>query len=482
MTIVTPKFGMGASVLRVEDQAFITGQGRYTDDIAPDGLLHGFVLRSPVAKGSFTHRLDRSGKASAGRAPGADRRRSCASRRPAFRRHAEAARRHPRADPRHPDPVPRPRRPCRRRRRLHRRRHPRAGAGRRRADRGRLRFRRMRRPLPRPRSTKARRWCGPSSARTAPSSTSSATRSKTEAAFAKAAKVVGIKFLNNRLVCNYMEPRAAIGEWKPDEDRFVLIAGSQGVHGMRDIIAGKVFKIPPEKLRVITPDVGGGFGPKVLRLSRISAGAGGRQAPRPAGQMGLRPHRAFPRRRARPRQLCRGRDGARRRRPLPRAAESISPPISAPISRSTVRSSPISASPCRPASTTSRHSRSRSTASTPTPARSMPIAARGGPRPRCCWRSWSTNAPAQLGMGRDEIRRPQLHQAGAVSLSHGDRPALRRRRVRRPHDAGHGAGRLVELRRAAEAVEGRRQDPRHRHGDLYRGLRLPRLRAGLPAG
>lgn len=54
MTIVTPKFGMGASVLRVEDQAFITGRGRYTDDIAPEKLLHGYVLRSPVAKGGFT--------------------------------------------------------------------------------------------------------------------------------------------------------------------------------------------------------------------------------------------------------------------------------------------------------------------------------------------------------------------------------------------------------------------------------------------
>ena len=51
MTVVTPKFGMGASVLRLEDQAFITGKGRYTDDIAPAGMLHGYVLRSPVGQG-----------------------------------------------------------------------------------------------------------------------------------------------------------------------------------------------------------------------------------------------------------------------------------------------------------------------------------------------------------------------------------------------------------------------------------------------
>ena len=54
MTIATPKFGMGASVLRVEDLTFITGRGRYTDDISPAGVLHGYVLRSPVANGRFT--------------------------------------------------------------------------------------------------------------------------------------------------------------------------------------------------------------------------------------------------------------------------------------------------------------------------------------------------------------------------------------------------------------------------------------------
>ena len=54
MNVMTPKFGMGASVLRKEDDAFITGRGRYTDDISGEGVLHGYVLRSPVAKGAFT--------------------------------------------------------------------------------------------------------------------------------------------------------------------------------------------------------------------------------------------------------------------------------------------------------------------------------------------------------------------------------------------------------------------------------------------
>ena len=49
MTVVTPKFGMGASVLRVEDQAFITGKGRYTDDIAPEACCTALCCarRSP---------------------------------------------------------------------------------------------------------------------------------------------------------------------------------------------------------------------------------------------------------------------------------------------------------------------------------------------------------------------------------------------------------------------------------------------------
>ena len=49
MNVMTPKFGMGASVLRLEDDVFITGRGRYTDDLSPDGVLHGYVLRSPIA-------------------------------------------------------------------------------------------------------------------------------------------------------------------------------------------------------------------------------------------------------------------------------------------------------------------------------------------------------------------------------------------------------------------------------------------------
>ena len=59
MTVVTPKFGMGASVLRLEDQTFITGKGRYTDDIAPAGVLHGYVAALARREGAFHDRLGR---------------------------------------------------------------------------------------------------------------------------------------------------------------------------------------------------------------------------------------------------------------------------------------------------------------------------------------------------------------------------------------------------------------------------------------
>ncbi len=86
----------------------------------------------------------------------------------------------------------------------------------------------------------APRSSGRNSAPTAPSPTVTATGRKADAAFAKASNVTPHRVRNNRLVANYMETRAAFGEWKPDEDRFVLTTGSQGVHSMQKILAERV--------------------------------------------------------------------------------------------------------------------------------------------------------------------------------------------------------------------------------------------------
>ena len=94
--------------------------------------------------------------------------------------------------------------------------------------------------------------------------TENGTIEQTKEQFAKADKIVELKLINNRLVCNYMEPRACLAEWSAKDERFTLTAPSQGVFGMRNAIAEPCLKIKPEQLRIITPDVGGGFGTKAF--------------------------------------------------------------------------------------------------------------------------------------------------------------------------------------------------------------------------
>ena len=84
----------------------------------------------------------------------------------------------------------------------------------------------------------------------------------TKTAFAQAARTVSLTIVNQRLVTNYMDTRGVIAEH--DGSRYTLTLGSQGSHIIRDIIAGAVLKIPLDKMRVITPDVGGGFGTKLF--------------------------------------------------------------------------------------------------------------------------------------------------------------------------------------------------------------------------
>lgn len=85
---------------------------------------------------------------------------------------------------------------------------------------------------------------------------------KTEAAFAEAAHVVTLKLVNQRLVTNYLDTRGALAEFDAAKDHVTLTVPSQGAHLIRDVLCGAVFNMPPAKMRVITPDVGGGFGTK----------------------------------------------------------------------------------------------------------------------------------------------------------------------------------------------------------------------------
>jgi len=84
----------------------------------------------------------------------------------------------------------------------------------------------------------------------------------TDAAFANAKHVVTLKLNNSRVSANTIEPRAAIGQYHPDSESYTLYSTSQNPHGTRAHVAGNVLKIPESKLHVISPDVGGGFGMK----------------------------------------------------------------------------------------------------------------------------------------------------------------------------------------------------------------------------
>jgi carbon-monoxide dehydrogenase large subunit len=263
MNVMTPKFGMGAAVLRKEDAAFITGKGRYTDDIQPRGTLHGYVLRSPMAKARIRRIDAEAAKAAPGVRlvlTGAD------------LKHLGALKSH--GIQKQPDGTTPPSRDipvlC-----LDGVRHvgdavafvvaeTRAAA----QDAAELievdyeaedAIADTRKAL-----DKDAPLVWPELGTNRAFLHHLGDREKADAAFARAAKVTRIDFVNNRLVANYMEPRSAIGEWRADEDRFVLTSGSQGVHGLRDYLAADVFRIPPKKLRVITPDVGGGFGTKAF--------------------------------------------------------------------------------------------------------------------------------------------------------------------------------------------------------------------------
>ena len=92
-----------------------------------------------------------------------------------------------------------------------------------------------------------------------------------DAAFARAAHVERVRLLDTRLAPSAMEPRAALATYDPLVDRYTLIAPTQGVAVVRKILTEAVFKIPTDKIRVLTHDVGGGFGMKVQTYPEYAA-------------------------------------------------------------------------------------------------------------------------------------------------------------------------------------------------------------------
>jgi carbon-monoxide dehydrogenase large subunit len=88
-----------------------------------------------------------------------------------------------------------------------------------------------------------------------------------DAAFAGAAKVVKLELENNRLIPNAMEPRAALGDFDPMSGDYTLYTTSQNPHVIRLLMGAFVLHIPENHLRVVAPDVGGGFGSKIYHYA-----------------------------------------------------------------------------------------------------------------------------------------------------------------------------------------------------------------------
>ena len=91
--------------------------------------------------------------------------------------------------------------------------------------------------------------------------------SEVDAIIASAHHVTKLDLVNNRLIANAMEPRAAIGVYDPSMDEHTLVTTSQNPHVIRLLMGAFVLGIPEHKLRVYAPDVGGGFGSKIYHYA-----------------------------------------------------------------------------------------------------------------------------------------------------------------------------------------------------------------------
>ena len=119
-------------------------------------------------------------------------------------------------------------------------------------------------------------------------------KAATDAAFANAAHVTRVEIVNNRLIPNAMEPRAALGHYEAGTDSFTLYTTSQNPHVARLVISAFVGIAPEHKLTVVAPDVGGGFGSKIFIYAEECVALWASKKAAPAGQVELGPHRSLP--------------------------------------------------------------------------------------------------------------------------------------------------------------------------------------------
>ena len=262
--MTTTKFGLAQPVRRVEDPRLLKGAGRYTDDIVLPGMLFGVVLRSPHAAATIT-RLDTTAAAGlpgvAGVYTASDLSAEgigplpCAALvenrdgSPKPRRHIPCWLTAPYAMSATPSPSSsltplstlgtRPRR-----------------------SRSTTIFSPASPTCPL-RWTKAAFWSGRMCRTTSLSTGKSVTKPPPKRNSRKAAHITKLTIVNNRIVVNSMEARVALADFDAETGRWTLYANTQGGWLVKNLI-GPVFGADPEKFRVVTPDVGGGFGMKLF--------------------------------------------------------------------------------------------------------------------------------------------------------------------------------------------------------------------------
>ena len=258
------KFGVSQSAVRKEDVRFLTGAGRYIDDIPLDGTLRAALLRSPVAHGRITH-LDAS---AARAAPGVrlvftwddvkDRLAKLACRMPMNQRDgtpiSEILRPHlSDGTVRYvgqaiafvvADTLDQAKDAC---------------------EMIEVDFAELDAVVD---SRAALDDGAPELHPEAPGNQcydwAIGEEEQTKAAFAAAAHVVRTGVVNQRLIVTAMEPRGILIRYDGETERWEAWVGSQGAHAMRGGIAGSL-KVEPERLRVHAPDIGGGFGMKIMQ-------------------------------------------------------------------------------------------------------------------------------------------------------------------------------------------------------------------------
>jgi carbon-monoxide dehydrogenase large subunit len=92
-----------------------------------------------------------------------------------------------------------------------------------------------------------------------------------DAAFSRASHVTRLELINNRLVPNAIEPRAVVASYNRSDDSYTLYVASQNPHVERLLLTAFVLSLPEHKVRVIAPDVGGGFGSKIFLYAEDAA-------------------------------------------------------------------------------------------------------------------------------------------------------------------------------------------------------------------